>query len=106
MYREGAEIALTYQNDKLKSRVEEMAAKCGSDLVLPLDVGSDTDIEALFKAIAGHWDGLDAIVHSVAFAPRDQLEGDYVDAVTREASPRPMTSAHTASPHLRKPVET
>ncbi|NCA69091.1 MAG: enoyl-ACP reductase [Sphingobacteriia bacterium] len=93
MYREGAEIALTYQNDKLKSRVEEMAAKCGSDLVLPLDVGSDTDIEALFKAIAGHWDGLDAIVHSVAFAPRDQLEGDYVDAVTREG----FATAHDIS---------
>jgi enoyl-[acyl-carrier protein] reductase I len=84
MHREGAEIALTYQNDKLKARVEDLAGKCGSEMALPLDVGSDSDIDALFKALAARWEGLDAIVHSIAFAPRDQLEGDYVDAVTRE----------------------
>lgn len=84
MHREGAQIALTYQNDKLRSRVEDMAAKCGSDIALPLDVASDEQIEALFGALGERWDGLDAIVHSIAFAPREQLEGDYVDAVTRE----------------------
>jgi enoyl-[acyl-carrier protein] reductase I len=84
MHREGAEIALTYQNDKLRSRVAEMAAKCDSDLVLPLDVGNDDQIAELFATLQERWDGLDAIVHSIAFAPRDQLEGDYVDAVTRE----------------------
>jgi enoyl-[acyl-carrier protein] reductase I len=84
MHRQGAELAVTYQNDKLKSRAEEIAHKCGSDLVLPLDVGSDQDIDSLFKALADHWDGLDAIVHAIAFAPREQLEGDYVSAVTRE----------------------
>jgi enoyl-[acyl-carrier protein] reductase I len=84
MHREGAQIALTYQNDKLRSRVEDMAAKCGSDIALPLDVASDAQIEALFRALGERWDGLDAIVHSIAFAPREQLEGDYVDAVTRE----------------------
>lgn len=84
MRREGAEIALTYQNDKLKGRVEEFAAELGSDIALPLDVGSDQEIADSFAALAERWDGLDAIVHSIAFAPRDQLEGDYVDAVTRE----------------------
>ncbi|QGU32943.1 enoyl-ACP reductase FabI [Thermochromatium tepidum] len=93
MYRQGAEIALTYQNDKLKPRVEEMAHQCGSDLVLPLDVAQDAEIEALFKALGEHWDGLDGIVHSIAFAPRDQLEGDYIDAVTREG----FTIAHEIS---------
>jgi enoyl-[acyl-carrier protein] reductase I len=93
MHREGAEIALTYQNDKLKSRVEDMAEKCGSDLTFPLDVGSDSDIEALFNALAARWGGLDGIVHSVAFAPREQLEGDYVDAVTREG----FATAHDIS---------
>ncbi|RKT45068.1 enoyl-ACP reductase FabI [Thiocapsa rosea] len=93
MHREGAEIALTYQNDKLKSRVEDMAAKCDSDLTFPLDVGSDGDIEALFAALAERWDGLDGIVHSLAFAPREQLEGDYVDAVTREG----FATAHDIS---------
>ena len=84
MHREGAELAFTYQGEKLKSRVEEFAAKLGSDLVLPLDVASDNQIDACFKALAERWDGLDCIVHSIGFAPRDQLEGEYVDAVTRE----------------------
>lgn len=93
MHRQGAEIALTYQNDKLKSRVEEMAHQCGSDLVLPLDVAQDADIDALFKALGERWDGLDGIVHSIAFAPREQLEGDYIDAVTREG----FNTAHEIS---------
>jgi enoyl-[acyl-carrier protein] reductase I len=84
MHREGAQIALSYQNDKLKGRAEEMAASLGSDLVLPLDVGNDREIEECFARLGERWDSLDALVHSIAFAPRDQLEGDYVDAVTRE----------------------
>jgi enoyl-[acyl-carrier protein] reductase I len=84
MRREGAELALTYQTDKLKSRVEDLAGKCESDLVLPLDVASDDQIAATFEDLAERWDGLDAIVHSIGFAPRDQLDGGYIDAVTRE----------------------
>lgn len=84
MHRQGAELAFTYQNEKLQARVEEFAGKCQSDIALPLDVGSDDSIAALFAALSARWDGLDAIVHSIAFAPREQLEGDYVDAVTRE----------------------
>jgi enoyl-[acyl-carrier protein] reductase I len=84
MHRQGADLAFTYQGDKLQGRVAEMAAKCGSDIVLPLDVASDGEIDACFAALAGRWDGLDVIVHSIGFAPRDQLEGDYIDAVTRE----------------------
>jgi len=84
MHREGAELAFTYQGEKLKSRVEELAAKCDSDLVLPLDVASDEQIAQAFQELGGRWDGLDCIVHSIGFAPRDQLEGEYVDAVTRE----------------------
>ncbi|MCG6863595.1 MAG: enoyl-ACP reductase [Chromatiaceae bacterium] len=84
MHREGAQIALTYQTEKLKSRVEDLAAKCGSEVVLPLDVASDAQIEAAFRDLSGQWDGLDAIVHSIGYAPREQLEGEYIDAVTRE----------------------
>jgi enoyl-[acyl-carrier protein] reductase I len=84
MHREGAELAFTYQNDKLQQRVTDLAAECGSDLVLPLDVSSDEQIAAAFDTLGQRWDGLDAVVHSVAFAPRDQLEGSYADAVTRE----------------------
>jgi len=84
MHREGAEMAFTYQVDKLQSRVEDMAAETGTEIVLPLDVSSDEQIDAVFSALDDRWGSLDAIVHSVGFAPRDQLEGTYVDAVTRE----------------------
>jgi enoyl-[acyl-carrier protein] reductase I len=84
MRREGAELAFSYQNDKLKSRVESMANELGSDIVLPLDVAFDEQIDAFFAELASRWDGFDILVHSVAFAPADQLEGRYVDAVNRE----------------------
>ncbi len=84
MHREGAELAFSYQGDKLQGRVEKLAAKCGSQIVLPLDVSDDDQINGCFETLASHWDGLDAIVHSIAYAPREQLEGDYIDAVTRE----------------------
>ena len=84
MHREGAELAFTYQGGKLKDRVSGFAAEFGSDIVLPLDVASDEQIDNVFDDLATHWDGLDCLVHSVGFAPREQLEGSYVDAVTRE----------------------
>jgi len=84
MHRQGAELAFTYQNDKLRTRVEEFAAQCGSDITLPLDVGDDAQIEAAFAALGQRWDGFDIVVHSVAFAPREELQGSFVDAVTRE----------------------
>jgi enoyl-[acyl-carrier protein] reductase I len=95
MAREGAQLAFTYQNDKLKSRVEKIAAECGSDpaLLFPCDVASDTEIATVFEQLGQHWDGLDTIVHSVAFAPRDQLQGSYVDSVTREG----FATAHDIS---------
>jgi enoyl-[acyl-carrier protein] reductase I len=82
--REGAELAFTYQGERLKERVEEMAKEFGSGLVFPMDVASDTEIDAAFAALRKHWDHLDILVHSVGFAPRDQLAGSYIDAVTRE----------------------
>jgi enoyl-[acyl-carrier protein] reductase I len=84
MQREGAELAFSYQNEKLAERVTKMAAEFGSNLCLPLDVGSDPEIDAFFAGLAARWDGFDILVHSVAFAPSDQLEGRYVDAVNRE----------------------
>lgn len=82
--REGAELAFTYQNEKLQPRVEDMAAKLNSDIVCPLDVAEDQQIDAAFEHIGARWDGLDVIVHSVGFAPRDQITGRYVDVVSRE----------------------
>ncbi len=84
MRREGADLAFGYQNDKLKRRVEEMAAELGSDIALPLDVGDDGQIDAFFAALGSRWDGFDVLVHSVAFAPAEQLDGRYLDAVNRE----------------------
>ncbi|MGB3133022.1 MAG: enoyl-ACP reductase [Candidatus Macondimonas sp.] len=84
MRREGAELAFTYQGEKLKSRVEEMATECGSSLYFPCDVGDDAQIDTLMAELGKRWDGLDILVHSVAFAPREQLEGRFVDSVTRE----------------------
>jgi enoyl-[acyl-carrier protein] reductase I len=84
MHREGAELAFTYQGDKLRDRVTGFASEFGSDIVLPLDVSSDEEIDAVFTELGKQWDGLDCLIHSVGFAPRDQLEGSYIDAVTRE----------------------
>jgi len=84
MHREGAELAFTYQNDKLKSRVEKLAAECDSTITCPCDVSSDDEISAVFSYLKNSWDSLDIIIHSVAFAPREELEGDYVEKVTRE----------------------
>ena len=84
--REGAEVAFTYQNDKLKSRVEKLSERLGqnTDLLFPCDVTSDAEIEAVFAGLAKHWDGLDILVHSVGFAPRDQLAGGFTESITRE----------------------
>lgn len=84
MHREGAELAFTYQNERFRDRVAEMAAKWNSSLVLPCDVNSDAEIQGVFEGLAKQWDGLDAIVHSIAYAPPDQLDGAYVDCVNRE----------------------
>ena len=84
MQAQGAELALTYPNDKMKSRVEGLAAQLGTDIVLPCDVASDAQIEQLFAELGKTWDGLDALVHSIAFAPREQLDGLFLDAVSRE----------------------
>jgi enoyl-[acyl-carrier protein] reductase I len=85
MHREGAELAFTYQNEKLKDRVVKFAAELGSSVTpMPLDVSDDAEITAVFTELKKDWDGLDIIVHSVGFAPKELLAGRYVDSVTRE----------------------
>lgn len=84
MHREGAELAFTYLGDKLKNRLESMAQECGSDIVLPCDVASDEDIDNVFKHLKQKWGHLDVIVHSVAFANREELLGDFHENATRE----------------------
>jgi len=93
MHREGAELAFTYQNEKLQSRVEKLAAQCGSDIILPCDVASDEEITTVFEKLDDYWDHLDILIHSVAYAPREELEGEYLDSVTREG----FNTAHEIS---------
>ncbi len=82
--REGAELAFTYQGEKIKDRVTEFAKEFGSELVMSCDVASDDEITQLFSDLGRHWDGLDGIVHAIAFVPKEALAGDYLDSVTRE----------------------
>ena len=84
MHREGAELAFTYQNDKLKERVEKFAEELGSSIILPCELTDDDQIQQVFTDLSGSWDGLDILVHSAAYAPREMLEGDYLDNLTRE----------------------
>jgi enoyl-[acyl-carrier protein] reductase I len=82
--REGAELAFTYQGDRIKDRVSGFAAEFDSKLVFPCDVGSDEQIAELFDTLGKQWDGLDGLVHSIAFAPKEALADDYLTSVTRE----------------------
>ena len=84
LHQQGAELAFTYQSEKLKERVETMAAEFHSKLTFPCDVASDTEINNVFDELKNHWANLDILIHSVAFAPADQISGDYVEHATRE----------------------
>ena len=85
MRREGAELAFTYQNERFKERVAKMAAEFDSTLIFPCDVQDDAEIASLFEQLGAQWDGLDGLVHSIAFAPGESLEGDFLDGLSREA---------------------
>jgi enoyl-[acyl-carrier protein] reductase I len=91
--REGAQLAFTYVNDDLRDRVVKLAAEFGSFPVLPCDVASDAQIEALFDTLKREWGTLDGLLHSIAFAPRESLAGDFLNALSRDA----FTIAHDIS---------
>jgi len=82
--REGADLAFTYQNDRFRERVTEMAGEFGSKLVFPCDVANDAEIAALFAGLAKAWDGLDGVVHAIAYAPREAIAGDFLEGLSRE----------------------
>lgn len=83
--REGAELAFTYAGDRFKDRVGGLAREFDSDLVLPCDVASDEQIAGLFGELGKRWNGLDGLVHAIAFAPREAISGEFLDGLTREA---------------------
>ncbi|GJL74607.1 enoyl-ACP reductase [Nitrosomonas sp.] len=85
MKREGAALAFTYQGEDVRGRIEKLANELNSNLLFPCDVTSDSEITKCFEDLQKHWDGLDSIIHSIAFAPREALTGDYLESVNREA---------------------
>jgi enoyl-[acyl-carrier protein] reductase I len=83
--REGAQLAFTYQGEDIRERVQKLAADFGSAPVLPCDVTQDEQIDALFTSLKSEWGHLDGVVHSIAFAPREALKGEFLDGLTRDA---------------------
>lgn len=84
-HREGAALAFTYQNERFEERIRKFAEEFGSQLVFPLDVSSDAQIEGVFTELKKSWDGLDGLVHSIAFAPSEAIEGDFLEGLSRES---------------------
>ena len=84
-HREGAELAFTYQNERFKDRMAKYADEFGSTAIYPCDVSQDAEIEAVFTELAKRWDGLDGLVHSIAFAPNEAIEGDFLEGISRES---------------------
>ena len=82
--REGAELAFTYVGDRFKDRVTEFAAEFDSELVFPCDVADDAQIDAVFASLKAHWPTLDGLVHSIGFAPREAIAGDFLEGMSRE----------------------
>ena len=85
MHREGAELVFTYQNERFEERVTKLTAEFEGSAILPCDVSEDAQIDALFATLANRWDGMDGLVHSIAYAPTEALEGDFLDGLSREA---------------------
>ena len=83
MHREGAELAFTYQNERLLKNLKPIAESYGSSILIESDVSSDKSINNSFEELKKHWDTFDGLVHSIGFAPADQLEGNFVDVTTR-----------------------
>jgi enoyl-[acyl-carrier protein] reductase I len=83
--REGAELAFTYVGERFKDRINDFAKEFGSNLVFECDVSSDEQIAATFAALGEQWEQFDGLVHSIGFAPREAIAGDFLDGLSREA---------------------
>ena len=84
-HREGARLAFTYQNERFEERITKFAAEFGSNLVFQVDVAHDDQIEAMFTDLSHGWEGLDGLVHSIAYAPNEAIEGDFLEGISRES---------------------
>ncbi len=84
-HAQGAELAFSYVGERFKDRITEYAADFGSKLIFDCDVGSDEQIERLFKDLSVHWPQFDGFVHAIGFAPREAIAGDFLEGLSREA---------------------
>ena len=84
MHKEGAELAFSYQNERLLKNIRPIAEACGSKILIECDVSDDDSIKSSFEELKKCWSTFDGFVHSIGYAPSDQLEGDFVDVTTRE----------------------
>ncbi len=100
--REGAELAFTYVGDRFKDRVTDLAGEFGSDIVLPCDVSSDEQITGLFDALGRRWDGLDGLVHAIAYAPREAISGTLLEGLSREGFRQAQEISAYSFPALAK----
>ena len=84
-HREGAELAFTYVGERFKDRITEFATEFNSKLIYECDVGSDEQITQMFKDLAKDWPKFDGLIHSIGFAPREAIAGDFLDGLSRES---------------------
>ena len=99
---QGAEVALTYQGDALKKRVEPLAAELGSKLVLHCDVSEPSSIDALFDEIGRAWGKLDFLVHAIAFSDKNELDGRYVDTTEKNFTQTMLISCYSLTALARR----
>ena len=100
--REGAELALTYQTDRFKDRVTDMAKELGSEIALPCEVTDDASIAELFRQLSEKWEKLDGLVHSIAFASKEAIAGDFLEGLSREAFRQALDISAYSFPALAK----
>ena len=84
-HQQGAELAFSYVGERFKDRITEFAADFGSSLVFDCDVSDDAQIEKLFRDLSAHWPKFDGFVHSIGFAPREAIAGNFLDGLSRES---------------------
>lgn len=100
--REGAELAFTYVGERFRDRVAAFAEEFGSSICLPMDVSSDEEIAAVVEELKNRWGGLDGVVHSIGFAPREAIAGDFLDGLSRDAFKTAMDISAYSFPALAK----
>ena len=83
-HAQGAELAFSYVGERFRDRITEFAAEFGSNLVFECDVSDDAQIERLFRDLSAHWPTFDGFVHSIGYAPREAIAGDFLDGLSRE----------------------